>query len=203
MRRLKDHPREECSSEEVRQSLEIIRDEAFRCKQITRGLLDLSRKGDENQTPTSIWPVVETAVTLAKASDNDPAPTINVNGDRSDSLSVRGSSDELKQVLLNLISNAIDAAKPNACRVDVNARRRDGCVELQVRDNGRGMTRETIAQVFEPFFTLNKGRGVGLGLAISLAIVERHRGTLEAGSEGPGRGSVFTLRLPAEAEVEV
>jgi signal transduction histidine kinase len=201
LRRLKDHPNSDCSSEEVRQSLDIIRDEAFRCKQITQGLLDLSRKRDEEPERVSIWRVVDDVVSLSKASAADRGVAISVNGDRSDALAVAGSAPELKQVLLNLIANAMDAAKSDAGGVEVRAGRANGCVELAVRDDGRGMTPETLAQVFEPFFTLSKGRGgIGLGLAISQAIVEKHHGTLEAASDGPDCGSVFTLRLPAETE---
>lgn len=204
LRRLKDHPNGDCSSEEVRQSLDIIRDEAFRCKQITQGLLNLSRKRDEKLECVSVWRIVDDVVSLSEASAADRDVAISVIGDRSDTLSVIGSAPELKQVLLNLVGNAMDAAGTNACSIELHAGRANGCVELRVRDNGRGMSPETVARVFEPFFTLSKGRGgVGLGLAISLAIVEKHHGTLEAASAGPGCGSVFTLRLPAETEAAV
>jgi two-component system sensor histidine kinase PhcS len=77
----------------------------------------------------------------------------------------------------------------------------NGWVEVSVRDNGTGMTPETLARVFEPFFTAGKPRsGLGLGLSTSYAIARRHGGTLEAASPGAGLGSTLVLRLPALAE---
>src|SRR5207248_6704007 len=81
--------------------------------------------------------------------------------------------------------------------------RTDGRVELSVSDNGRGMDAETLERVFEPFFTDKRGSrapgtaGTGLGLSITHAIVEAHGGRIRAHSDGAGKGSRFTVELPA------
>jgi signal transduction histidine kinase len=108
----------------------------------------------------------------------------------------------MKQVVLNLTVNALEAVSPGGeVRIDVS--RRDGWVEMRVKDDGRGMTPQTLDRVFEPFYTEKRGAqrpGTGLGLAISHAIIESHGGQIRATSEGPGKGSEFVVRLPAAAE---
>jgi len=115
-------------------------------------------------------------------------------------LSVVAQRTEMKQVLLNLTINALEAVRPGAGEVCIEGRRRNGWVELKVRDNGRGIPREALKHLFEPFFTDKRGAGepgTGLGLSITHAIVEGHGGRIDAHSEGPGRGSRFTFQLPA------
>jgi two-component system, NtrC family, sensor kinase len=77
-----------------------------------------------------------------------------------------------------------------------------GIVEVVVRDDGTGISPEILPRLFEPFLTTKEtGRGVGLGLAISRSILERHNGSIEVQSE-LGRGTTFTVTLPCEAEIE-
>jgi signal transduction histidine kinase len=105
----------------------------------------------------------------------------------------------MKQVLLNLTVNALEAVPPGG-EVVIEGRRRDDWVEVSVSDNGRGISAESLPHVFEPFFTEKRGSGepgTGLGLSITHAIVEGHGGRIEAHSDGPGRGSRFTFHLPA------
>ncbi len=115
-------------------------------------------------------------------------------------LTILGNVVEMKQVLLNLTINALEATRPGLGEVRIQGRRNMAAVELSVRDNGRGMSAETIEHVFEPFFTDKRGAGdpgTGLGLTITHAIVENHGGHITAESEGVGMGSRFTIRLPA------
>ena len=120
--------------------------------------------------------------------------------DPSEPLLVDANLVEMKQVLLNLLVNALDAVPPDSGEVIVNGRRRGAWVELAVSDNGRGMNRETLDRVFEPFYTNKRGAGelgTGLGLSITHAIVADHGGQILADSDGPDRGSRFTIRLPS------
>jgi signal transduction histidine kinase len=104
---------------------------------------------------------------------------------------------QLQQVVLNLLSNAIDAVaagdRPEG-EVAVLAGRCGEGVSVEVRDSGAGMDGETLARIFQPFFT-TKPKGMGLGLSISRTIVEAHGGTLAAHS-APGKGSTFRIELP-------
>jgi signal transduction histidine kinase len=112
---------------------------------------------------------------------------------------VNGSANELKQVLLNLLVNALEAVPAGSGKVSVRVDRVDGAGRVTVSDNGRGMTAEVLEKVFEPFFTEKRGSphpGTGLGLSIAHAIVQEHRGRLTAKSAGSGKGSEFELELP-------
>src|SRR5262249_28479248 len=120
----------------------------------------------------------------------------------SDELEVIAAEGEIKQVLLNLVINAIQAlgAAAHGC-VRMNIARVGGEFELSVADDGRGMRRDPGEPVFEPFFSDRKSaperHGTGLGLSIVHAIVTDHGGSIRAESDGPGTGSRFIVRLPA------
>ena len=114
---------------------------------------------------------------------------------------VLGSEGQLAQVVVSLVTNALQALTP-AARGEVRvtlSRAPGGGARLEVRDNGAGISPEVLAQAFDPFFTTREvGQGAGLGLAVARSIVKAHAGTLTASSE-VGAGSVFTVELPALA----
>ena len=102
--------------------------------------------------------------------------------------------------MLNLLTNAMDAT-PAGGRIDVTTRTTDGAVELEVRDTGCGIKEAERKRIFDPFFsTKEPGRGTGLGLFISAAIVREHAGHIELDSI-EGRGSTFRVVLPLGGEV--
>lgn len=111
---------------------------------------------------------------------------------------VLGRSAELREVLLNLLFNALEAM-PAGGRVGFELRTEPGNVVVRVADTGCGMPEEVRRRVFEPFFTTKPGRGTGLGLAVAWGIIQRHGGAMEVEST-PGVGSVFTIRLPRAPE---
>jgi len=118
---------------------------------------------------------------------------------------VSGDPDRLQQVVWNLVSNAIKFTEPGG-RVDVEVERRDGFVETRVRDTGKGIESRLLPHVFERFWqaeggTTRRHGGLGLGLAIVRHLVELHGGTVAADSAGIGRGTTFTVRLPAIAAI--
>jgi two-component system, cell cycle sensor histidine kinase and response regulator CckA len=114
-------------------------------------------------------------------------------------LPVRADRGQLEQVVMNLAVNARDAM-PDGGRLTIATQSRYGSVELAVRDSGVGMAAEVRSHLFEPFFTTKEpGKGTGLGLATVYGIVEQSGGTIEVKS-APGRGSTFTIVLPAIAE---
>ena len=106
---------------------------------------------------------------------------------------VAGDRDMLRQVLLNLVGNAYQAM-PEGGRVRLSLAESQGMVQVQVTDNGVGMTSEVRDKLFQPFFT-TKARGVGLGLAVSRRIIDAHHGTISVESE-PGQGTTFVVSLP-------
>ena len=107
---------------------------------------------------------------------------------------VMGRGDQIRQVFINLILNAIEAM-PQGGHITVTTRPgADGMVAIQVTDTGIGIAPEDLIRIYDPFFT-TKSKGLGLGLAICYEIIERHQGTLDATSQ-VGQGSTFTIRLP-------
>jgi len=115
---------------------------------------------------------------------------------------VRCDAGQIEQVILALVMNAIDAI-PNGGNLTVTSRRAatSGYIQIEVRDDGVGMPRDVLAKMFEPFFTTKEhGRGLGLGLAISRNIVDRHGGRIEVASE-PGHGTTFTITLPLQSKI--
>ena len=110
---------------------------------------------------------------------------------------------EFKQVVLNLITNALDSLEPGGT-VWISLRKAGAWAELVVRDDGCGMTAEVMQHLFEPFFTRKRdGSGTGLGLSITYRIVTDHGGTIEAASDGLGKGSQMRVLLPIVAKDKI
>jgi len=178
----------------VRDYLAMIQDEAFRCKDITEKLLDFSRLGDVKRQATDLGElvggVIEMLGHLGKYHQK------HVEFRQGDAVFVSVNTQEIKQVVLNLLANALDSLEADGT-VTVELSQRDGYADLSFRDNGCGMTTEVLEHLFEPFFTRRRGgQGTGLGLSISYRIVADHGGQIDAASEGPGRGALFRVRLP-------
>lgn len=208
---------------EVRDAMTVIAEEAARCKEITGKLLSMSRIGDGTRSTVSLSAVTAEVVRMLRGLHRYREGLLELDAAPEPDTLVVANQSELKQVVLNLLVNAMEAVNapttsttsmPSANgvvvprgRVRVEVRRRGGAVEAAVIDDGCGMTKEVLEHVFEPFFSAREPasdttvaasrRGVGLGLSISHAIVEGHGGSLRAESEGPGRGSRFVLALPA------
>ena len=115
---------------------------------------------------------------------------------------IRGDERKVKQVLLNLLSNALKFT-PDGGRIDVRAAISEGLAEVSVTDTGVGIAPESLPNIFDPFFTTKEvGQGTGLGLPISIRIVEDHDGWIEA-ENGVEGGAVFTVYLPQAGRTEV
>jgi CheY-like chemotaxis protein len=113
---------------------------------------------------------------------------------------VLGDPSELREVLVNMVFNAVDAM-PEGGKLMLSADEVEGQIQISVSDTGTGMTQETRSRVFDPFFTTKGEAGMGLGLAVCYGIIQRHSGSVDIDSE-PGRGTTFRITLPkAEAPV--
>jgi signal transduction histidine kinase/FixJ family two-component response regulator len=108
--------------------------------------------------------------------------------------SVMGDAVELREVLVNMIYNAVDAM-PNGGEIRMSAQEVDGRVVLNISDTGAGMTPEVKSRLFDPFFTTKGKDGTGMGMAVSFGIIRRHNGSIDVESE-VGRGTTFRLSLP-------
>lgn len=109
---------------------------------------------------------------------------------------------EMKQVVLNLLTNGLDAVSDGGV-VRVSLGQEAGRAVLTIADDGCGMTEEVRQHLFEPFFTRRRtGQGIGLGLSITYRIVADHGGAIDVHSDGPGRGSRFRVSLPLAQNVK-
>ena len=108
--------------------------------------------------------------------------------------SVMGDAVELREVLVNMIYNAIDAM-PSGGEIRMSSHETNGRVVLSVADNGIGMAPEVKSRLFDPFFTTKGKGGTGMGMAVSFGIIRRHNGSIDVESE-PGRGTTFRISLP-------
>jgi signal transduction histidine kinase len=175
--------------------LRRIQDEAFRCKGITERLLDFSRMGDIRQKqPTDIAALTDDVIAMVKHLGQYRQKQIRLKS--KPGLVAWVIPQEIKQVILNLVTNALDSLDPSGT-VDVSVDMEGSAVRLVIEDNGCGMTAETVQHLFEPFFTRRRdGKGTGLGLSISYRIVQDHGGQIVPFSKGPGQGSRFEVILP-------
>ena len=111
---------------------------------------------------------------------------------------VRGDAGHIEQLLLALIMNAVEAMPGEGNLRITTSKEGSGSVRITVEDDGVGIEPSLLPRLFDPFVTTKEdGKGVGLGLAISRSIVERHHGRIQVQSE-PGRGTAFTITLPVE-----
>lgn len=187
--------RHAAAADVVRNYLQMIQEEAFRCKTITEKLLDFSRTGEPARIDTDLVALTRNVLEMVQHVGKAEGKMLTF--EPRDTIFVRVSPQELKQVLLNLVINALESVDQGG-RVEVALRRVPDWVEIEVRDNGCGMSEEVRQNLFEPFFTRNRtGKGTGLGLSISHLIISQHGGVIQAESPGVGRGSTFTIRLPA------
>jgi two-component system, NtrC family, sensor kinase len=185
--------------EDLREYLQLIRGEAFRCKQITNGLLDFSRARAAEHAPVNVSEVVESAARLLMHQKRGVAIKIDV--ELAENLPpVSGDTGQLQQAVIILSENAVDAM-PRGGTLTLRALREEGEggeeVVIEVRDTGQGIPVEIRERIFDPFFTTKEvGRGTGLGLAVCYGIVTEHGGRIAVDST-VGRGTVFRISLPA------
>jgi signal transduction histidine kinase len=180
--------------EVIRSYLRMIQNEAFRCKGITERLLDFSRMGDVTRQNADLCELVQGVIDMVGHLGRYHDKHVEFAG--GESIVAPVNAQELKQVVLNLITNGLDSLSPGGLlRIEL-AKHHDQ-VEMLFTDNGCGMTDEVQKHLFEPFFTRRRsGQGTGLGLSITYRIVADHGGHIDAQSEGPGKGSQFRVSLP-------
>ncbi|HKR00412.1 MAG TPA: response regulator [Pyrinomonadaceae bacterium] len=181
--------------EDLREYLSLIRNEAFRCKSITNGLLDFSRTRAGEHLPVNIGEVINSAARLV--AHQRRGERIEIQIEVADDVSdVSGDEGQLQQAVIALATNAIDAM-PEGGRLTLRGRDENDHVLLEVSDTGVGIAPENLTKIFDPFFTTKEiGRGTGLGLAVCYGIVTEHGGRLDVQSV-VGAGTTFTISLPA------
>jgi two-component system, NtrC family, sensor kinase len=186
------------AARDLAEYLGLIKSEAFRCKTITTGLLDFSRIRTGERTFTDIGDVVRSAANLISHQKRGPGITIGVHV-ADDLPMVNADGGQIQQAVIALATNAIDAMADGG-QLDFRVSGSSNRVIVEVEDTGSGIPPEDMPKVFEPFFTTKEvGKGTGLGLAVCYGIISEHGGRLSVRSN-VGKGTTFTMFLPAIAE---
>jgi len=193
---LEKMPREDPS----KQSIAKIVDQANRCTEIIRGLLDFSRQRKPQKRLSDVNLILEECVSLVE--NQAIFHNIQIVKDLEERLPpIVLDPSQMQQVFMNIIINAAEAMDGNgglnlATRFD----RVDRFIEAEFKDTGHGISEENMERIFDPFFTTKEvGHGTGLGLAISYGIVKEHNGTISVQSE-VGKSTTFVVRLPVVTE---
>ncbi|MFO0968534.1 MAG: ATP-binding protein [Gemmataceae bacterium] len=174
--------------------LNMIEEEAFRCKNITQKLLAFSRGGEKRREPTNMGDLVQSVVDMVQHHDTCKGKDLVFQPAQQIEAWVNG--QEVKQVFLNLVMNALDSMDEGG-RLTITQHMKAGMVETVFQDTGCGMSGDVLENIFEPFYTRSRsGKGTGLGLSISHQIITQHNGDIEANSGGLNKGSTFIVRLP-------
>jgi len=179
--------------------LDLIAAESRRCGDLIKNLLSLSRSAPMNVQSTDLHAVIDRCLRLVRHQLDLSQVELQLKLVE-DLPRVPCDAAQIEQVLLALIINAIDAMpRGGNLWIETRLNHDETEVEIQVRDDGAGIAPEVLPNIFEPFITTKEnGHGVGLGLAISRGIMERHNGRIEVHSE-QGQGTAFTLSLPTHA----
>lgn len=181
-------------AQDLREYLGLIRDEAFRCKSITHGLLDFSRLRAGQRVPVDMTEVIKATARLVTHQQRGDNVKIVIETPTNLPM-VLGDLGQLQQALVALATNAIDAM-PDGGKLTLRAGERSSRVIVEVNDSGIGIPPENMTKIFDPFFTTKDvGRGTGLGLAVCYGILSDHGGRLDVRST-VGAGTTFTITLP-------
>lgn len=173
------------------EGLEIALNEATRMKGIVNRLLDYARPNNSGFQPIDLGQIIQDIVRLTAKKANHANIQMQLHLDTYQT--IMGNKDQITQVILNLVINAMDAIQENG-EIRIQLTQVDKTIDLNIHDNGEGIPQEIIDNIFEPFFS-SKEEGSGLGLAITHSIIDGHGGTISVESQ-PGAGTTFLLRFP-------
>lgn len=173
-----------------------IESAAQRCRKIVRSLLDFSRDKDYNFVSADVIKTLDE--TLDLLSSEIQQKNIIIKKEISPMPQIKISQSHIHQVFLNIITNSIYAMK-NGGTITISARADNNSAIISIKDTGIGIKKEYINHIFDPFFTTKDiGEGTGLGLTVCYGIIQKHNGSISAYSEGEGKGTTITIKLPIE-----
>jgi two-component system NtrC family sensor kinase len=188
----------EAHCDEAHSSLQLIESESRRCGEIVRNLLMFARAAPLHMEATSLCSLVQRVIRLVKHQMDLSGVQAHL-ALPAEMPPVECDPSGIEQVLLALVMNAVEAL-PRGGNLWLAVRRvSPEEAQIAVRDDGCGMTPEVLSHIFDPFFTTKeRGHGVGLGLAVTRTLVDRHRGRIEVQSEA-GKGTSFIVTLPVRS----
>ncbi len=181
------------SPEFTQEALEIVNRHIERIVRIVRSLSDFTRLYTPEKIPSDIRDVLENTLTLTRF--DKKFKNIEIIKDIGFTGQVRINPDQIQQVFLNLMLNALDAM-PDGGKLSITVKDASDSLIIVFSDTGQGMGKDVAERIFDPFFTTKSpGKGSGLGMSICWGIIKEHGGTIDVKSE-KGRGSAFTIKLP-------
>ncbi|MFA5055223.1 MAG: PAS domain S-box protein [Dehalococcoidia bacterium] len=190
---------EDVKDEKLKKDLQIIEQTAMDAATTVRRLQDFARvRVERNFEALDLKEVVESALQMAESRrvklKEREGVTIDIESKLQELSPVEGDAAELREGLLNIIFNAMDAM-PDGGKITLKATQTKKWVTLAISDTGIGMPEEVRKKIFEPFFTTRIHKGTGLGLSVTYGIIQRHRGDIWVESN-EGVGSTFKIKLP-------
>ena len=183
------------SDDFARDRLGLVQSQVHRITKIIRDLVDFSRPSNYQVQPTNIVRTLAEAVEIVKMGKKARDVTF-ITHVRRQMPMLSLVPDQISQVFINILLNAVDALKGKKGTITAEVERDGGMVKITISDDGCGILPENMPKVFEPFFTTKQvGEGTGLGLWVSYGIVRSFRGDLSVDSTW-GKGTTFTMSLP-------
>ncbi len=180
----------------IKESLTTINSHIERIARIVRSLGDFARISSIEKVASNIQEILERTINLVKYDKR--FKDIQINIEKRDLPKLMVNPDQIQQVFLNLMLNALDAM-PNGGRIDIKMRINGDFVEIAFSDTGAGIDDSVMGKIFDPFFTTKPlGKGTGLGLSICYGIIKEHNGTISVKSK-KGEGTTFLVKLPKKA----
>lgn len=195
---------EDVTDDRLKKDLKIIEQTALDASSMVRRLQEFSRvRVGHALEAVDLEQLVQHALQMVESRQVQLKETSSVNievvTDLSGEGSVLGDAAELKQALVNIIFNSIDAM-PEGGKITVSIKRGNGSVVIAISDTGAGIPDNIKGRIFDPFFTTKGSKGLGLGLSVTYGIIKRHGGQIDFDST-VGEGTTFTVQLPMAREV--
>lgn len=185
---------DEEAAAEIHKNVSIIQQESSRCGEIVKGLLDFARQTGGSFSEHHLHEIVERTRILLRHHFEMAQITVDIQyGDKDDLLHC--DPKQLQQAIIAPCMNAVEAM-PEGGTLTIRTRDDNDTLYVEIADTGIGIEKSKLSQIFEPFFTTKEGEaGLGLGLAVTYGIVQRHQGRIDVASQ-PGQGTTFTIVLP-------
>jgi len=178
----------------IMKDLDVIEKESLRARDIVRQLLEFARRRDLKINELNLNDIIRDVIELIFIQKRHAG--IKRKLDLGDIPPINGDENQLKQVFVNLINNAIYAMKSKGT-LSIRTHNENGLIYATISDTGEGIPPEYLPRIFEPFFSTKKEKGTGIGLSVSFKIIQSHNGTIDVESE-PGKGTTFIIALPPE-----
>ena len=180
--------------EEFQTSIKKIEEHVERARKVVHNMLGYARKMEPRLEDVDVNDTINQTITILEnyARNNN----IDIQIDLAEDLPIiAGDQAQLQQVILNLMTNAIDAIEKNGL-IQIKSRSTGSLIHVGIKDDGPGLAEDKMKKIFDPFYTTKEsGKGTGLGLWVSYSIIEKMGGTINVSSEA-GRGATFTVEIP-------